>query len=432
MTPKYQYSFYLIWLVIFSSCQQGSTDRYFDGDPLEVTIRNASNVGLRSQWVTIDLSDKKDLQLLVSGGEIVVQVGDSLDVPFHVNDTDSDLQIDELSVLCDLAPSETKNVKIGRPSKSSKPFTPQRMTYAEIAVKQGGQWVDKYAATGNFQPVYEGGDFVSIDNLKVPQAHRDHSNYIKYEGPGWESDKIGYRLYLDQRNAIDVFGKTTTEMVLAKVGLDGFESYHHMANWGMDIFKVGKSLGIGSLGYWTGNRALRVEDTDSISCEILTQSHFGSGVRISHYGWDLGDNKTNVTATLSITPSSRMTKHHIVLDEKLPNLCTGIIKHANADVILPQALNGGWRYFATYGKQSLNDDNLGLFVIYRDSDIMEITEDEHSYVLVLMPEQQQLTYFFGAAWELEPNGIKTREAFVNYLENLVAQLNAPIEVLSAN
>src|SRR6218665_1759251 len=112
----------------------------------------------------------------------------------------------------------------------------KKQTYAELSIKEGGKWVGQK---------YEGGTFKNVTSLKVPKSHWDHSFFIRYEGPGWESSKIGYRLYLDWRNCIDLFGKVTDTMVLSKVGLDGFESYHHPSDWGMDILKAGKALGVG-------------------------------------------------------------------------------------------------------------------------------------------------------------------------------------------
>ena len=70
-------------------------------------------------------------------------------------------------------------------------------TYAEISIKEGGHWEGRKYLEGTFK---------NVDSVKVPAEHTDHSWYIRYEGPGWESNKIGYRLYLDWRNAIDIFG----------------------------------------------------------------------------------------------------------------------------------------------------------------------------------------------------------------------------------
>ena len=106
-------------------------------------------------------------------------------------------------------------------------------TYAELSRKTGGSWEGRE---------YMDGEFENVDSLDVPKEHTDHSWYIRYEGPGWENKQVGYRLYLDWRNAIDIFGKKVDTMVLSKVGQDGFDSYHENADWGQDILKAGKSM----------------------------------------------------------------------------------------------------------------------------------------------------------------------------------------------
>jgi len=125
----------------------------------------------------------------------------------------------------------------------------QQKTQAYLGLKEGGEWKWVTKANGNQQYEYQGGVFKPVKSLKVDKKHTDHSFDIQFEGPGWESDKIGYRIYLDWRNAIDIFGKKTNALVLQNVGLDGFDSYHEMQEWGVDILKVGDALGIGTLAF---------------------------------------------------------------------------------------------------------------------------------------------------------------------------------------
>jgi len=80
-------------------------------------------------------------------------------------------------------------------------------------------------------------------------------------------------------------------------------------------------------------------------------------------------------------------------------------------------------YFATYGKQSLANDKLGLAVLFRRQDLIQITDDENSYVVILKPTAGKLTYYFLAAWEQEPDGIKTESQFADYLNETVAMLD---------
>ncbi len=57
-------------------------------------------------------------------------------------------------------------------------------TYAEISIKEGGQWIERK---------YVGGKYQNKLSVEIPKNHTDHSNFIRYEGPGLENSKIGYR-----------------------------------------------------------------------------------------------------------------------------------------------------------------------------------------------------------------------------------------------
>ncbi len=92
-------------------------------------------------------------------------------------------------------PRETKKLTVDY---SGKPPVFASRTGADLAVK-----VD-YVLTGG---VYTGGRFQSVQSTVTPRGNRSHNAYFKYEGPGWESERVGYRLYLDERNRCDIFGK---------------------------------------------------------------------------------------------------------------------------------------------------------------------------------------------------------------------------------
>jgi hypothetical protein len=286
---------------------------------------------------------------------------------------------------------------------------------AELWVKTGGEFVDG---------IYEGGDgFSEVDSLRVPDECTDHSLFIKYEGPGWESNLVGYRFYLDWRNAVDIYGKKTNDLVLEGVGQDGYESYHEMQEWGMDVLKVGTSLGIGSIGYWNGEAAERVAKTDSVICKVLSKGPLRSMIETSYYGWETADFKTNCTSYISIDANSRLSKQRLIFDEAPANVCTGIHIADSCEVIKIEKEN--WVALATWGKQSLNNDNLGM-VVFAPATLFEKFEtDTENEVVVLKPENNEVTWFFGACWELEPNGIATLDAFKAYIGQQLELLNNP-------
>ena len=133
----------------------------------------------------------------------------------------------------------------------------------------------------------------------------------------------------------------------------------------MDILQVGSSLGIGSIAYWTDQKATRVEKTDSILCEIMENGNVRSQIQTKYFGWQIADKKIDLQSTLTIKAGSRMTRQDISISESLPNLCTGIVKHPEGKMMsyTPEEPSG-WCYLATYGKQSLAEDNLGMAIFF--------------------------------------------------------------------
>lgn len=287
-------------------------------------------------------------------------------------------------------------------------------TYAEISVKEGGKWVENK---------YEGGNFKNIGNLTVPSTHTDHSYFIRYEGPGWESNKVGYRLYLDWRNAIDIFGKLTDTMVLSQVGQDGFDSYHEPSDWGMDILKVGKSLGIGAIGRYVDNNVSHFKEVDSTVVSV-NNTDAKSSVNINYYGWKTGSEKINLSSEFTITPDTRYTQHTIQPSDSITGISTGIVKFEGIELINSESEDSGWGYIATYGEQTLVPDDLGMAIFYKKDDVSNKVDSEFDHLLVFKPTTKEITYYFLGAWEQEKNGIKTKQEFISYLDKLLSALNS--------
>ena len=321
-------------------------------------------------------------------------------------------------VLDNLSAGETVELKVHYKKEGKADRNYQKRTQAEISHKVNGRFENRK---------YIGGEFQNVEALRVPDEHTDHSYFIRYEGPGWESDKVGYRFYLDWRNAVDVFGKKTNEMVLQDVGQDGFDSYHEMAPWGMDVMKVGESLGIGSIAHFENGKARRVDEVDSVHTLISENGPVFSAVTTKYHGWTVADG-IDLTSHISIHAGSRLTHQQIAFPGSGTPLCTGIGKDAKAKLFSSKGNKKAWGYLATYGPQSLNDDNLGVAVLFPPQDLIEFTEDAKSHIVRLKERNNAVEYYYLAAWELEPEGIKDEAAFLDYLEKVAAELANPVRV----
>lgn len=311
----------------------------------------------------------------------------------------------------------TVNIRYAPAGKLERDY-PKR-TQAELSYKAGGKFVNRE---------YIGGSFRNADYLRVPPEHKDHSWFIRYEGPGWESDKVGYRLYLDQRNAIDVFGKRVPEMILQNVGKDGFDSYHELQPWGMDVMKVGKSLGLGSIGHYSNGTVTRVEETDSVTCRITENGNVFSSVDVTYFGWKAGPLVTTVESQLSIHAGSPITHYQLKTDGDADGLCTGIVKDANAEVEKSEGDQNAYGYVLTFGKQSLNNDNLGLALFFPSHSFKGFTEDEFSYIVKLAPRNRLTDYYFMATWENGIDGKVGKKEFHEYVRKVSSLLAQPVTV----
>lgn len=310
--------------------------------------------------------------------------------------------------------NQEKKVEVNAPEPAESYNMETAKTYAEISIKEGGHFEGRE---------YIGGTFKNVTELKVPAEHTDHSWFIRYEGPGWESNKIGYRMYLDWRNAIDIFGKVTDSMILSKVGQDGFDSYHEKSDWGQDILKAGKGLGIGSIGRYFNKEVLHFNNVDSTFAKVENTID-KSTVIADYYGWNTANDTINLHQVLSITPDVRYTKHSITPSKEIEGICTGIVKHG-VNYFTKESENKKWGYIATYGVQTLatEPDNLGMAIFYEIETISEVTEWEHDHLLLFKPTTNEISFYFLGAWEQEINGIKTESEFLNYLDGLLNELN---------
>ena len=306
-----------------------------------------------------------------------------------------------LILVCQLANAQEKKV-----STKSK-------VHAEISVKQDGKWEGHK---------YIGGNFKNVQSLKLAKEHTDHSFDIRFEGPGFENRHIAYRLYLDWRNAIDLFGKFSDTIVLPKIGLDGFDSYHEKCVWGSDILKVGKGMGIGSIGRFVNNEVLHFNNVDSTFVKIENAKK-QSSVYVNYFGWNTANEKMDLKSKLTVFPDEYFVKHTITASKSTQGICTGIVKLKNLEVIKAESTNKKWAYIATYGAQSMFSDNLGMAIFYETASVENVIEGVDDHLLVFKPTIAPISFYFLGAWEKEKAGLKTKEEFIAYLNKKLIVLN---------
>jgi len=163
---------------------------------------------------------------------------------------------------------------------------------------------------------------------------------------------------------------------------------------------------------------VRVEKTAGIYSSVESGDK-SSKVTVNYSGWEINNIKTDVNTTLEIEDGSYLTKYSIVLSKDLTNLATGIIKLSDTESVVFTDIKPGWSCFVTFGKQTLQNDMLGMCIFYKTDELIKQTVDKISHVIVLKPKNKKLTYYFGAAWEQDASGVKSMDDFKKLLKEQV-------------
>ncbi|MBK1878369.1 glycoside hydrolase family 88 protein [Pelagicoccus mobilis] len=391
-----------------------------------VTVVNPDRTERDDETVHLRLIDL-GLALGDPSAESIVAYGGNQPVPVQTWDRNGDGLADTVSLSINLEEVEKKTLSLSiNESVSDANAFPQR-TYAEISRKFGGEW------QGN---QYVGGEFANVQRLVTPPGHKDHSYFIRYEGPGWESEDVGYRFYLDWRNGFDIFGKRSKALVLKDVGQDGFDSYHEEAPWGMDILKVGSSLGAGGYGLWVDGKAERISKTDGLECEILENGPVLSQFETVYRGWQgSGEKKMDLKANFSIEAGSRLSWVSLRPEEPAGPFCAGLVKADDVEVFVGDTDITGeaYTYIATWGKQALDGTDMGMAIILKKLFLDEFTEDELNHVVLFNNKYRGVDYAFAAAWSQEDGGFQSKDSFKAYLDETVHRLTiAPRVSITSN
>lgn len=268
------------------------------------------------------------------------------------------------------------------------------LAQATLNVQEGG--------TRDTEGVYRGGTFRPVDRFDVPAEHGPRDQLVAFEGPGWESDRVGYRLYLDARNVPDIYGKKLPGAVLPRIGR-GKDDYHDMADWGMDILQVDQTLGMGGIGVLRGGKVTQLGPSARIAAGV--RNLVGKAmVTVENHGFRGNAGPASMVATYSIAAGSRVTHVDARVSGKAPRMLAGIVQHPGTVKI--EGGVGKYHYVASWGDQSLAKDGLGLVLFYRVDEAGGPADQDGSIVIAFC-DPARIRYAFAAVWAQEPGAPRT-------------------------
>jgi hypothetical protein len=329
-------------------------------------------------------------------------------LPTQCDDIDGDGIWDELVFLSDLEAGETKKIILERvdqlpefPARTNIRFGRMTKPFDEVS----GDLRMKTSDTKYSAPVYQ------------------------MEGPAWENDVIAFRNYYDARNGIDIFGKRTSDLVMDSVGLNG-RDYHTLADWGMDILKVGNSLGAGSIAIGIGDSLYRVGPCEKGQYRLISEGPVRALLELTYQGVPAGDRYYDITHQISINAGDRFYRSKIWIaplygDEEL---VTGIVNLH--DVPADTLSEGNLKIIYSLGSQGISGEVLGMGLIVPISQFIGIREAPATgpgivsthLVSIALQKDIPAEYYFLAAWEMQDPQVKEKAYFNGLLKEAVSKI----------
>ncbi len=387
-TMKYQIYIVLFATLLLSSCDGGQEVLLHVSNPLNQPREDATILlsrGEIARWTNIP--EGKLPLLLDENGE---------PLPCQVDDVNQDTQWDELFALVEMPASGSRKVTLGFVTPESYPEFETRTNLRLGDASQPGYPELKHADR------LEG---VSYDN------YSEHTSAAyQMEGPAWENDKVGFRNYLDQRNGMDIFGKLTGKMVLDSVGVKGGPSYHEPDVWGMDVLKVGTSLGAGAIGYLCRDSIYRVGDNGSGTYHVLFEGSQRSRFNLTYSNWEVEGNPLEVVHQVEIAGGRHYYQGTVTYQgtDEILKLVPGIVNMKSDELHLLRA-DPHHTALITHDKQSEDGSVLAMALLVPTEYLAAHGETKalgegitQTYYAVLEAAPgQPVSYRFYALWEKE-------------------------------
>ncbi|MBW8733063.1 MAG: DUF4861 family protein [Asticcacaulis sp.] len=259
-----------------------------------------------------------------------------------------------------------------------------------------------------------------------------HDGLIAFEGIGWESDRVAYRLYLDARNVPDLFGKFGTGMIFPEVG-HGFDDYQYPRAWGGDIFKVGDSLGMGGTGLLRGGKASQI-GAATVTGKVVAN---GPVTAIAEVDADaIGGGAASIHATYAISAGSPLTEVKIAAKSLTLPLVAGLTVHpGDRTFVSPSKAGSAWAYVAVWGPQEHGIDKVGTALFYRRDRVTGAPGFDGQTLFIQFLSKVAADYAFAGRWVQENKDvpgydgtIKNEAAFTAWLEASATELDHPVIV----
>lgn len=384
------------------------TNLYATDQKVTIEIRNDWDKDKTDEPIVIKIGDlKADFQIKSA----VVHDGAN-EIPSQLDDLNNDHKADELAFVIDIPAKSNKTVTLTVSSEESNKQYPARV-YADMKIAD------------------RKGKHASITSVTIPGTS-DIYNQLYHHGPAFESELVAYRIYFNQKQTVDPYGKFNKGLEVEAGGF--YPTDEQLAKgFGDDVLKVNNSCGVGTLKGWDGKKATHIEPVKYRTERILVYGPVRTIVEVEVNEWSYQGSMLNMTNRYTLYAGHRDVQVTTLFKEPLKKevFCTGVQNIKDS-----KSFSDHKGLVACWGTDwPVNDtvkyakETIGLATYIPQKYIIDEVKDEENFLYSVGAENKDsFTYHTMFTSMKETFGYENPNSWFAYVQEWKRELEHPCEV----
>ena len=346
------------------------------------------------------------------------------EIPCQLDDLNADKRFDELCFTTDLGKREKKTFEVTLYDKG-KPRQYDSRVFIEMVLR-------------NYQGKAKNQHDFYISELTVDRGV-DSYRIQHHHGIAFESELTAYRIYFDQRQSPDLYGKRHKRLELRETQF--YPDDDQLANgYGDDVLWCGQTFALGAFRGWDGQKSVTLDDAEHLSQRIIAR---GPVRVVAGMVCDEWNAPTSTPNAIPITIRQRFTQwaghRDVQVEEKFSRpvadyeFSTGIINVKGSEEFSDKkGLRGCWGTdYTVSGKDTLTHakETVGLGICIPSQHIrQELKADKDNYGFVVGTSTDCLRYAITFTSDKETFGYHTAKDWFEALKAWKRELE-PVRVI---
>ena len=343
------------------------------------------------------------------------------EIPCQLDDLDQDGTFDELCFLADLKSKENATYQVTF-APEGEPRTYPARVYAEMLIRNDK--VKEKNKHNNF-----------IESITARGDCANSYNIQHHHGVDFESELNGIRIYFDQRQTIDLYGKYQKRLELEATQF--YTSKEQKAEgYGDDVLWVGNTFGLGAFRGWDGQQPTMIAPVRSRTQRVISYGPLRTIVEVFDRGWKADKDKAPLNMTIRYTQYAghRDTDVDVFFDKNVAGytFSTGIINVKDSEEFSDKkGLRACWGCdWPSSDHENFKPETVGLGIwIPRQYIKSEEPSNKDNYAFVLRTDDNHLSYKIIYCSDNESFGYHSAQEWFGFLQNWKAlEIEQPVKI----